>query len=61
MTFNVLQSEGATITSSALRDSALNKQIRDHCDKRLHYLIEFFRANMFDDAVLDDYLPRCHS
>ncbi|KAG5375503.1 hypothetical protein IGI04_040099, partial [Brassica rapa subsp. trilocularis] len=79
MTFDVLQSEGATITSSALRYSnglsricvwlqcvlnllfvrerALNKQIRDHCDKRLHYLIEFFRANMRDNAVPDDDVP----
>lgn len=79
MTFNVLQSEGATITTSALRYSngeslisvwlqcelnllfvrysALNKQIRDHCGKRLHYLIEFFRANMFDNAVPDDNVP----
>ena len=36
--------------------SALNKQIRDHCDKRLHYLIEFFRANMCKNAALDDYV-----
>ncbi|KAF3541283.1 hypothetical protein F2Q69_00019292 [Brassica cretica] len=57
MTFNVLQSEGATITSLALRERALNKQKRDHCDKRLHYLIEFFRANMTDNAVPDDYVP----
>ncbi|KAG5410403.1 hypothetical protein IGI04_006722 [Brassica rapa subsp. trilocularis] len=79
ITFDVLQSEGATITSSALRYSnglsricvwlqcvlnllfvrerTLNKQIRDHCDKRLHYLIEFFRANMRDNAVPDDDVP----
>ena len=38
------------------RASALNKQIRDYCDKRLHYLIEFFRANMCMNNVLDDYV-----
>ncbi|KAG5400043.1 hypothetical protein IGI04_014650 [Brassica rapa subsp. trilocularis] len=79
MTFNVLQSEGATITCSALRYSnglsricvwlqcvlnllfvkerALNKQIRDHCDKMLHYLIDFFRANMRDNVVPDEDVP----
>ncbi|KAG5383148.1 hypothetical protein IGI04_034618 [Brassica rapa subsp. trilocularis] len=79
MTFDVLQSENPTITSSALRYSnglsricvwlqcvlnllfvrerALNKQIRDHCDKRLHYLIEFCRPNMRDNAVPDDDVP----
>jgi len=40
-----------------VRASAINKQIRDHCDKRLHYLIEFFRANMRDNAVPDDDVP----
>ncbi|KAG5384400.1 hypothetical protein IGI04_035870 [Brassica rapa subsp. trilocularis] len=55
MTFNVLYSVHATITSSGRK--ALNKQIRDHVEKRLHYHIKFFWGDTGTNAVKDDYVP----
>ncbi|KAF2597694.1 hypothetical protein F2Q68_00010784 [Brassica cretica] len=37
--------------------SALNKQIRDHVEKMLHYLIEFCWGDTGTNVVKDDYVP----